>query len=948
MALPGRLRRVIDLRPGEGPSVLLTFLLVATVVATFVLAKTIRNGLFLSQFDAHSLVYVYIAVPIVLMIFAPAQAAMAGRAGQRAVITGTLAFFVMNVLAFWLLFRFAPRPVLAGLFYVWVNCYGVIVSFQAWSFAASVFDTRQAKRLFGLIGSGAPAGAIVGGLLARSLVRPLGGAANLLLVLAALVALAAVLAMLTLRVIPRRPPRALDRRATELLPETLRQVSRSSYLRGIGSLVFLVAIVTQWTQFQFLLVAQERFARDAVRLTAFLGEWNVYFGIVAFLVQVLLTGPALRHFGVAVTILLLPAALGAGSLLILLLPVFWSVLVTSSFDQSLRFSIDKATFELLYLPLPAAVRGGVKATIDMVFSRAADAVGGILLGLATRGFDLGPLRLPGAGLGLRGLAGVNLAMILAWMGVAHALRRGYVNTIRDSLKRHALDAEQASSTVLDRSAHEVLAERLDTGDEAELLYTLDLLQRNHRHAAHPALKSLLSHPSAAVRRQALSLLDAAGDRSAAPRAFEMLKDDDLETRTEALAYLTHHADLDPLRAIRELGDFREGSVRAGMVSFLARPGKAQNLEGARALLDAMVNEPGPEGQAARLEAARLVATLPAGFGRALGRLLRDPEVEVARLALRAVDVNRRGEFTPELLAILAHPELSDDVARALGSLGDVAVEPLRQHLFAAETPLEVKREIPSVLVQIATPASHRALMESLLQGDPTLRGRIIAFLGRLRRRHPQFPLETALVETVLAAEITGHYRSYQVLARLSRELKDDEPALLGLRQSMEEEVERIFGLLGLLAPGEDLVSAWQALRSPAGPAQANALELLENVLKPPMRRLVLPLVDGHVSVAERAALATRFVGASVDTREEAVATLAASDDAWLRSCAARIVGTLRLQGFEAELDRWLEDPDPLLREAARAARVQLRENPGAEPEAASDGWGDTTGRLGVG
>lgn len=943
------MRRVIDMRPGEGPSVLLTFLLVATVVASFVLARTIRNGLFLSQFDAHSLVYVYIAVPLVLLLFAPLHTIMAGRAGQRAVITGTLAFFVTNVLAFWLLFRFEPRPVLAGVFYVWVNCYGIIVSFQAWSFAASVFDTRQAKRLFGLIGSGAPAGAVLGGLLARALVRPLGGAANLLLVLAALVALAAVLAILTLRVIPRRPPRPLERQATRLLPETLRQVSRSSYLRAIGSLVFLVAIVTQWTQFQFLLVAQEHFARDADRLTGFLGEWNVYFGIVAFLVQVLFTGPALRHFGVAVTILLLPAALGAGSALILVLPVFWSVILTSSFDQSLRFSIDKATFELLYLPLPPALRGGVKATIDMVFSRAADAVGGILLGLATRGFDLGPLRLPGAGLGLRGLAGVNLAMILVWVGVALALRRGYVNAIRDSLKSHRLDAAQTSSTALDRSAAEVLAERLDTGDEQELLYTLGLLERHHRQTAHPALRSLLSHPSAAVRRRALSILDAAGDRSVAPRALEMLSDSDLETRTEALAYLTHHAELDPLAAIRELGDFSECSVRAGMVSFLARPGRSQNLEAARALLDAMVDEPEPEGRDARIEAARLAGTLPEGFGRALGRLLRDKDVEVARLALRAVDVKKRAEFLPELLALLAHPELSDDVARTLESLGDVAVEPLRRHLFAAETPLEVKRDIPAVLVRIATPGSHRVLMESLLQGDPVLRGRIIAFLGRLRHRHPEFPLEAELVETVLAAEITGHYRSYQVLVRLSSELRDDEPALLGLRQSMEEEVERIFGLLALLAPGEDLVNAWQALRSADAPAHANALELLDNILKPPLRRLVVPLVDGHVSFAERASLAARLVGASVDTREEAVATLAACSDAWLRSCAARIVGTLGLRGFEGELDRWLQDPDPLLREAARAARLQLREDAAAEPEASGDAsWGDTTGGLGVG
>ena len=151
----------------------------------------------------------------------------------------------------------------------------------------------------------------------------------------------------------------------------------------------------------------------------------------------------------------------------------------------------------------------------------------------------------------------------------------------------------------------------------------------------------------------------------------------------------------------------------------------------------------------------------------------------------------------------------------------------------------MKREIPAVLVQIGSPASHRALMESLLQGDPVLRGRIIESLERLRRRNPQLPLETDLVETVLAAEITGHYRSYQVLARLSTELKHDEPALLGLQHSMDEEIARIFGLLALLVPGEDLVSAWRALRSPEAPARANALELLEHVLTPPLRRLVV-------------------------------------------------------------------------------------------------------------
>jgi hypothetical protein len=258
----------------------------------------------------------------------------------------------------------------------------------------------------------------------------------------------------------------------------------------------------------------------------------------------------------------------------------------------------------------------------------------------------------------------------------------------------------------------------------------------------------------------------------------------------------------------------------------------------------------------------------------------------------------------------------------------------------------VKREVPSVLVRLATPGAHRMLMESLLHRDPTLRGRVVASLTRMRRRHPELPLEAEVVETVLAAEITGHYRSHQVLHRLTGELHQADPALTGLRHSMEQEVERIFGLLGLLAKGDDLPSAWRALRSADLPARANALELLDNVLSPPLRRLVVPLVDGHVTVAERAALAERLVGTSMDTREEAVQTLAACGDAWLRSCAARIIGTLRLNSFEGDLGLWLQDPDPLLREAARAAQRQLRDEqaPATESAPAAD-WSD---RLGVG
>src|SRR5580765_7512945 len=101
-----RLRRYFDVRSGEGRRVLFSFLHVAVVAASFLLARPIRNGLFLQQYGAYALVYVYAAVPLVLSLFVPVYARITARFGSATVAIGTLIFFSSHVLLFWYAFRF--------------------------------------------------------------------------------------------------------------------------------------------------------------------------------------------------------------------------------------------------------------------------------------------------------------------------------------------------------------------------------------------------------------------------------------------------------------------------------------------------------------------------------------------------------------------------------------------------------------------------------------------------------------------------------------------------------------------------------------------------------------------------------------------------------------------------------------------------------------------------
>src|SRR6476661_158498 len=103
-----RIRRFFDVRPGEGLRVLISFLYVAVVVAAFLLAKPIRNSLFLKQYGPYPLVYGYAAVPLALSLFVPVYTRIAARLGARVVTVGTLVFFSANVVLFWYGFRTHP------------------------------------------------------------------------------------------------------------------------------------------------------------------------------------------------------------------------------------------------------------------------------------------------------------------------------------------------------------------------------------------------------------------------------------------------------------------------------------------------------------------------------------------------------------------------------------------------------------------------------------------------------------------------------------------------------------------------------------------------------------------------------------------------------------------------------------------------------------------------
>jgi hypothetical protein len=108
----------------------------------------------------------------------------------------------------------------------------------------------------------------------------------------------------------------------------------------------------------------------------------------------------------------------------------------------------------------------------------------------------------------------------------------------------------------------------------------------------------------------------------------------------------------------------------------------------------------------------------------------------------------------------------------------------------------------------------------------------------------------------------------------------------------------------------------------------NALELLDNILNPQLRNLLVPVLDGKVSDGERVRRAERVAGPKLGSREEAVAAMLTSDDPGLKLCGLCAVTAADWKRLEPQIDRCLADSDPEVREAARQAKLRLGDSAG--------------------
>lgn len=899
MAMRTLLRRLLgsvaSIRPEETAPAALLFAYSFLAMTAHNIVKPLTRSQFIAALGSDNLPYVLFVAGMLIGVVMHVYTSAVRRLPPRHVIPVTQAAIIGLLVVFWGLLQTGAGWVTVA-FYFFGLILGILLISQFWTLANDVFDARQAKRLFGFIGGGASLGGALGAGITAVVVEEV-GSEQLLLVSAATLAGCAGMVLLLLRRHPFGEHAGFDADSGVGGREAVRLLSESRPLQVLALTVACAAAGAAVVEQQLNMAAEAmRGDGGGDAIAALLARVTAYLSLAGFVVQVALTSRIHRSAGIGVALLLLPFGFAASAALILFTGTLWAVAGARVLGSTLRYTLDKTTREVLFVPLPAELRHRVKPFIDVTMDRFAKAVTAVLL--------LALIQPWGLGLDWRQLSWATLAITGLWIAVTIRARREHLRSFRASIDSRTITPDAVTTRAGEAAAVETLVEELSDPDPDAVLYAIEMLEALDR--PHLVTPLLLRHESRRVRVCALRAL-ASGRSRVAHRwkgvVQRMTRDDDVDVRAAALEALASLARQDAATVMAgHLAD-PEPRVAVAAAAALARSGREPDAVLAAATFQRLIEDTRDAGAEGRREAARALAgvrTDAPRFRTLLATLLHDHRVDVVLEAIRSARAlgASDGLFLPGLLSSLAHRSLKHPARETLAAYGEASIPALR---YALENPHEqvwVRRHVPSTLARLPHQAAMDALAGSLDTPDRFLRYKVIVAIERLRRHHPSLAVPRTVIEALLMKESTrycnvlslgnnllGHASATERArpedargleprdaGRAASRARRDTLLERALRELTERSLDRIYRLLGILHEVGDVAAARHAIDSGDPRRRARGLEYLDNVLPGNVRKRILPLID-ETPLPAKVEHANRILGTRPRDVEDTLAQL---------------------------------------------------------------------------
>ena len=392
-SLVGWLQRTVPATPRERRVTLWSFAYFFTLLAGYYVLRPLRDQMGIAG-GVKNLPWLFTATFLSLLVAQPIYGALVARLPRVKFIPIVYHFFVANLVLFWALLTFdAEKVIVARVFFVWVSVFNLFAVAVFWSLMADLFTAEQGKRLFGFIGAGGTAGALLGPVVTIFLSTPL-GPVNLLIA-AAVFLEAAVFCVYRIESLANAPTEVDPGRqrvggsAFAALPELI----RSPYLLGVAAWVSLLSFGATIAYFAQANIVSASI-HGAAAQTRLFASIDLVVGLLSLATQVFATGKFLKRFGTGIAAAALPSVYIVGFAALAVAPSLSVVVTLQVMQRWMNFAIANPARQVFFTVVGREEKYKAKNLIDVVIYRGSDALyGWVYDSLQALGLKLGAIAL---------------------------------------------------------------------------------------------------------------------------------------------------------------------------------------------------------------------------------------------------------------------------------------------------------------------------------------------------------------------------------------------------------------------------------------------------------------------------------------------------------------------------------------------------------------------------
>jgi len=827
------LRKLFKINPGEGLPTLILFIYFFAFVAISITGSAARDAYFLNMVDRDYLPLMFLAVAIVLTLVIEIYSRLSKNRDliQTITISGLVfAFslvFIQNQLEGWVI------PFL----YVWMEVITVITITQFWILAADVFNPRQAKRLFGLLGSGGALAAIIIGFSIKYYVSFF-GSGNLLFATIGFLGVVILMANLI------RPYRNKNEPKYDFTKKAKKQQSGklfTPYLKSLAIIIGLAAIVSVIIDYQFKMTAVAAFPIQD-DLVNFFGQYYAVTGIATIVIQLFVTSKLLSRFGILVAILILPVFLMLGSFGFFITPILATVYISKFSDQVFRFSLHNTAIQLFWIPVKNTIKIKLKPIIEGSIRTGLQGLSGVLIFIAVTTFNI-PIHY---------LSLSIVIIIIFWIIKSFPLKKLYIDALQSAIEKRQLNFEELTLDIQDQTIVNTIEKALNNSDESQQIFALDIIKDIPLTPWKQSLNRLMDKDNIIVKKEILNI---------------SFNDENIINEQRIINLIQADKDL-AVDAIKIAGKRKLSNAVPVIIKYLEDPEIEKRIIASAAL---NTIDPDSSNVAKQLLIDALQSTDEKLISVAINQLSSDNEIlpddllihylndssfVVRNAALLVAETRRAPEFLPEIIYSLADPRSAIPARTALTAYNEQdVINILIQYAQDSNAQKSLVIGILRTLKKYPTQQSIDIILSKVNPTTPPIQAEAVDTLMHIAR---EIPLKKEDIFITKGELINTARYAYEIIIALSQIEDSNENQLL--RYFLQNEIRKLIPVimkLGIMDKPETQIETYiQYVLNNESDKLPYVLEFFENIFSKEEREIVNSLID-TISIDEKCEIARK-------------------------------------------------------------------------------------------